>query len=239
MYPKGKKRFRRRKPKERTEPYFTKHTQAAIERWQDEEDAEVKKTIFANEVHPAFDKLTECLIAVHKFFALHTSLEELRSDCVAFLYEQLPKYDRTRGFKAFSYFNQIARNYLIVRIQHSQIAVKRFVPVEEDVFFGPDDMKKIADHNTTESPDDQMTDLEDLADSSKILTLIYDKFKDDEEQQKVMECIQFLFANAKQFPFLNKRAIFSYLRAATGITSKKLTAILQEPREEYKRLKKD
>ena len=47
----------------------------------------------------------------------------LKSDCVSFLYETLEKFDPSKGSKAFSYFNVVAKNWLIIQ---SKKRVKNF-----------------------------------------------------------------------------------------------------------------
>jgi len=97
-----KKRVTRRR-KKRGKPYFDKNTHNAIVRYQDTEDVKIKNEIYIKEILPAFDKLAENLIFIHGFIkTIDThSYENLKSDCVSFLYETLHKFDHTRGSKAF------------------------------------------------------------------------------------------------------------------------------------------
>ena len=108
-----RKRVRRAK-KQSKNMYFGIDQHDAIVRYQGADDLENKKKIYVNDILPAFNKLAENLIFIHGFKS-HESFESLRSDCVTFLYETLEKFDPTRGTKAFSYFNVVAKNWLIIQ----------------------------------------------------------------------------------------------------------------------------
>jgi len=41
------------------------------------------------------------------------SQDELKNDVVSFLITKIDRFDETRGFKAYSFFGKIAKNYLI------------------------------------------------------------------------------------------------------------------------------
>ena len=109
-----RKRVRRKNSKTSPKMYFGTEQHEAIVRYQKEEDDRTRKEIYLNEILPAFNKLAENLIYIHGFKS-HESFESLRSDCVVFLYETLKKFDPSRGTKAFSYFNVVAKNWLIIQ----------------------------------------------------------------------------------------------------------------------------
>ena len=117
---------------------------------------------------PAFEKLVDNLITIYKFQGLHSSHEELKNDCIVFLYESLHKFDGSLGTKAFSYFNVVAKRWLIVRSRKRSITSQRFVSLDSVDHFGQqryDSMSmpnKIAAHVDMEVPasDDKMITLE-------------------------------------------------------------------------------
>ena len=84
--------------------YFNEDTQTAIENFQATDSISEKDKIYTAEIMPAFEKLAENLIFIHKFTSLHESFDDLKNNCVTFLYETLYKFDASRGSKAFSYF---------------------------------------------------------------------------------------------------------------------------------------
>ena len=119
MTTKGKKKTvklpakRGRKKKKRL--YFGPETDKAIFDFQNTECINERKEIYQNVIQPSFSKLAENLIFIHGFAKHHHSYEALKGDCIAFLYETLQKFDTSKGSKAFSYFNVVAKNWLIIQ----------------------------------------------------------------------------------------------------------------------------
>ena len=129
---KGRKKIRRR-PGVKRNMYFNKDTQASIEKYKslpdDQEDQKIK--IYQEEILPAFDKLSENLIFVYGFKSPYASSDELKNDCVAFLFETIRKWDPSRGTKAFSYFNVVAKNWLIINTRKHLKRRNRHVSIDD------------------------------------------------------------------------------------------------------------
>lgn len=232
----GKKKIRRRRKGASSKLYFTSDTQAAIVEWQGEGDGDVRQKIYRHRIQPAFDKLVENLIFIHNFMSLHDSYEDLKSDCVTFLYEQLPKFDSTKGTKAFSYYNIIAKHYLIIKTKQRQIKIRRNVSLDDQDAMGLSERQALEEFCTIPSPDEQMIVHENKAAINKLLGEIRTRFGGDLEL-KVIDCIHFIFENAQQLPFLNKRAVFLYIREMTGATPKQLTTVMSNIKKEYRKLR--
>ena len=111
---KGKKKIRRR-PGKKQNLYFTAETQQWIELYQKTEDVDKKTVIYEKNILPAFSKLSENLIFVYGFKSYFATFDELKADCISFLFESIKKWDPSRGTKAFSYFNVVAKNWLIIQ----------------------------------------------------------------------------------------------------------------------------
>ena len=109
----GKKTKRKTKRKKRL--YFGPETDSAIFEYQKTDCLNKKKDLYHNIIQPSFAKLAENLIFIHGFAKNHHSYENLKSDCVSFLFETLEKFDTSRGTKAFSYFNIVAKHWLIIQ----------------------------------------------------------------------------------------------------------------------------
>ena len=109
------RRIRRKRGKGSSKLYFDASTHDAILRFQKSDSDEERDKIYTSEILPAFDKLAENLIFIHGFSKPFGGFESLKNDCVSFLYETLEKFDATRGTKAFSYFNVVAKNWLIIQ----------------------------------------------------------------------------------------------------------------------------
>ena len=125
----GKKKIVRR-PKgtsSKTGPYFNDQTQLSIVEFQDANSIEEKHKIYVEGIKPAFDKLVENLIFIHGFVGLYDTYEDLKSDAVTFLYQTIHKFDNSKGKKAFSYFNIVAKNFLTIKSKQRSSKMKRNV----------------------------------------------------------------------------------------------------------------
>ena len=111
--------------------YFHAGTHDAIVKFQSEEDDLAREDIYVQEILPAFDKLVENLIFIQGFNVNHGNFDDLKSDCITFLFETLKKFDATRGTKAFSYFNVVAKNWLIVKSRQRAKAAKRMCSIDD------------------------------------------------------------------------------------------------------------
>ena len=93
--------------------YFGKHIEEAITTFLNLEDKSQRKRLVASEIYPALNKLAENVMHNLKFYNYGSdSYLDMKHDCVCHLYEQLGKYDSTKGHKAFSYFNRCAINWV-------------------------------------------------------------------------------------------------------------------------------
>ena len=103
--------------KRKRKVYFGMEVQDAIVRYNalDEKKDFVKRNkIYKEEIHAAFDKLSENIINTFKFTYFDYGFEDIKHETVAFLVMNMHKYDHTKGSKAFSYFSVVAKNYLIL-----------------------------------------------------------------------------------------------------------------------------
>ena len=132
---------------------------------------------------------------------------------MSFLFETLPKWDRTKGFKAFSYFNLVAKHWFIQRVKTSKKKNK------SDVYFDKTVIDKIEKENIT---------FKDFSAENKILEgefyeLLKEevkkwRFKFDKKQEKlVIESVILLLNNPDLISIYNKKAIYLYLREITRI----------------------
>ena len=111
--------------------YFNAGTQAAIVKFQSDKDKKSREKLYVEEILPAFEKLVENLINIHKFSGMYFTYEELKNDCVNFLFETIPKFDPSFGSNAFSYFNVVAKNWLIIRTKQKMQNAKRSVSLDD------------------------------------------------------------------------------------------------------------
>jgi hypothetical protein len=149
-----KKKIIRRKPGTKRNMYFTKDTQASIETYQNEPDKTLREKIYKDDISNAFEQLAESLIYVYRFNSPYETVNSMKVDCVAFLYETIHKWDPARGTKAFSYFNVVAKNWLIIRCRNAKKNYHRHVSMSEMAHLSAADKHTIANYQVIPGPDE-------------------------------------------------------------------------------------
>ena len=218
--------------------YFNEGTQKAIEEFQAAETDEEKNEIYTESILPAFDKLSENLIFIHKFTSLHENYEDLKNDCVTFLYETLYKFDPSRGTKAFSYFNVVAKNFLIIKSKQKTAFLRRSVSIEDERMFSSGERHSYQEKNLVDSPVASLIKEDDLKLIFGMLKHLTGAARTDNEKACI-SAITTLFENANDLEFLNKRAVFVYLREMSGLSPKQLTTTISNLKKKYRSLKEN
>lgn len=218
--------------------YFNANTQRAICDYQKAEDRKERERLYTKEIMPAFSKLVENLINIHKFTALHDTYDDLKNDCVNFLFETIGKFDGTRGTNAFSYFNVVAKNWLIIRTKQKSLRMRRSVSLDDPEAMSANELRIIEDHCVVPGQDQVMEEAAQLAGTVRMLYEIRDKVKTENELACINSIIT-IFENVDDIDFLNKSAILLYMREMSGLSPKQLTTTMQSVKRHYRRMKAD
>lgn len=233
-----RKRSRSKKGSSPSNFYFHAGTQEAIVAYQNSDDKDEKEKLYVNDIMPAFEKLVENLINIHKFSGLHDSYGDLKNDCVNFLFETIGKFDATRGTKAFSYFNIVAKNWLIIKNKDKSKKARRNVSLDDPDSLTMNENRLIEEHCIVPS---QETLLENQNTAQAILQVLYEiqtKVYTENELACVNSIIT-IFENIDDIDLLNKSAVLLYMRELSGLSPKQLTTTMQGIKRHYKRLKID
>ncbi len=218
--------------------YFTPRTQEAIVEYQKAETKKEKDKLYVTEILPAFEKLVENLINIHKFSGLYDSYDDLKIDCVNFLFETIMKFDSTRGTNAFSYFNVVAKNWLIIRAKQKTNKFKRNISIDDPESLTVSEQKIIEDQSLVPSQDTVIENENTVKNITKLLYEIKLKAKSENELLCINSIIT-IFESIDDIDFLNKSAVLLYMRELSGLSPKQLTATMQVIKKHYKRLKND
>lgn len=216
--------------------YFNSDTQTAIVKFQTITNKRERDKVYVEEILPAFEKLVENLINIHKFAGLYDSYEDLKNDCVNFLFETINKFDATRGTNAFSYFNVVAKNWLIIKTKQKSQKTKKNVSLDDTSSLTSHEKNIIEEHNLIPSQD---VTLEDFFSSDSISIVLYEireKVKTENELMCINSIIT-IFENIDEIDLLNKNAILLYMRELSGLSPKQLTTTMQAIKKYYKKLK--
>jgi hypothetical protein len=247
---KPKKVIRRRKsgPNDANDPekekarklrmYFNEKTEAAIVAFQQSTDKREQSRLYTTEILPAFEKLTENLINIYKFSSLHDSFDDLKSDCVNFLFETIRKWDKSRGKPAFSYFNVVAKHCLIIKTKQKSLRIKRNVSLDDHDALTSNEHKLIEEHCIVQNYD---SNVENISVAQNMISMLYEirsKVKTENELVCINSIIT-IFENIDEIDLLNKSAILLYMRELSGLSPKQLTTTLQSIKKLYRRYKLD
>ena len=233
-----KKKIRRtRKPKDpRITPrklYFTKDTQAAILEFCTLEDHEERAKVYAERIQPAMLKLTENLIYIYGFHKCGESPEHLQQACVVALYETLHKFDHSRGTNAFSYFNVVAKNWLIINSRKIRKRLFSSVSIDDAEVLSARDQNSIAAAQYVPDPVDVHIQRESIQQIKPMCKEILSELT-HKNDLVCMNAIVTIFENIDQLEFLNKRGIFVYIREISGLNSKQLSSSMTNIRRKYR-----
>jgi peroxiredoxin len=223
--------------RKKRKPYFGKAEHNAIIKYQDCDCQNHKNSIYESEIRPAFTKLTENLIFIHGFASDKENFNILKSDCISFLYETLQKFDPHKGSKAFSYFNVCAKNFLIIQNKKKNKRKIRNVNINDENL-SSNDKSAIENYQVVKSQESMMILKEDKKIIFDLITEIKSK-SNNANEKKCIDAIETIFKNIEQLDYLNKRAIFVYLRELSGLNAKQLSVAMSNIRKHYKHIKKN
>ena len=235
----SEKKIRKKRAKRGSKPsarmYFHAGTHDAIVEFQSMDCMKEKEEIYIEKILPAFDKLAENLIFIHGFAKPHGSYENLKSDCVTFLYETLEKFDASRGTKAFSYFNVVAKNWLIIQSKKKTKNNRRHVSIDDAPSLSSADLSAIELHQTAPPQDAAILKIESMDNLFVMMDTIREKLT-GENEIACMNAIITLFRKIDDLDLLNKRAVFVYMRDLSNLNPKQLSVAMSIIRKHYKGL---
>jgi DNA-directed RNA polymerase specialized sigma24 family protein len=246
-----KRKIKRKKPG--TGPsnvYFTDDTQNAIIEWQavkteeqklkniplSEEQELLRHHIYKTRIHPAFDALADNLINVYGFKAAFENKDDLKGECLSFLYTVLGKYDSSRSFRAFAYFNVVARNWFTIRCKNASKRTSVMVSLDNPDAWSDSDYELIVDTRSVDSFEDYFNPKVNREQMQKIVSSVRSMLR-SESHKKVLDAVIVILELTEDLDFLNKRAISLYLRDLTGLSQKEISTALSAIKKKYKTYK--
>ena len=211
--------------------YFSREVDGHIKTFCEEKDVKTRNALFEAEIRPALVKLIEGQSYTYGFNKI-PEFEELKNDCLSTLYELLPKFDHSKGKKAFSYFNVVVRNWFVWKIREG----KKNNRLASSVLVESITSGEIANHEGNlliEQPYEN-----DVIDKEFVLSLNrnMDEWRQvlvKKTERQVLEAVIFMFQNADMVPIYNKKAIYLYIREITGLTTKQVISTIRKMRDLY------
>lgn len=221
--------------KPRKKGYFTKVHQEAIVEFCKTDCHQKKEELYTNVIRQALEKLSENLIYVYGFHKQHDNVEVLKQDCVINLYETLHKFDPSKGHRAFSYFNVVAKHWLIIHSRKKNKRQYRMVSIDD-----PDNEINVdalfhRNGQYVAPPSSKIEQEEKVEEIRQMFNEIRKRVRNEREQLCVDAIIE-IFNRVDELDFLNKRAIFVYVRDMTGLNSKQLSVCMSSIRNIYRQI---
>tara|TARA_R110002051_G_scaffold296227_1_gene362266 strand:+ start:291 stop:836 length:546 start_codon:yes stop_codon:yes gene_type:complete len=173
--------------------------------------------------------LVDKIVYTYKFNTL-PNIGILKEDCKVFLVTILAKFDPDKGYKAFTYFSVITKNWFIAETK------KRKKKLQKEVAF--DGSNSFIDEKlVVRNPY-----IQDRI-KSEFIEVLHEEiawWKEETssaQDRAVLEAVEVLFDSAEQIDIFNKKAIYVYLREITGLSTKQITSSLTKVRKKYRELR--
>ncbi len=217
--------------------YFGPEVDSAIVWFQKETEISKKHEIFVSCIKPAFEKL----VNYHYYKTPVARNEDIKSDCLSFLYEQINKFDATKRDRGFPYFNVIVKHFFIQRLktERKQISNDQMSVSLSDY----QSQQNKSDFLLVEDLDEQIENREFIETVKEHLPRWKDQFTKPQEKL-FMDAVIALFETSEDVDIYNKKAIFYYLKENTaalappGLNSKQIATNLEKLKRKFVALKK-
>jgi len=211
---------KKRRPKSKN--YFTKDTENAIVRYNNEPNSEIRSKIYEREIHYPFFKLTENIIHTFKFYYTEVDeIEHLQHEVITFLLSKIHLFDPSKGAKAYSYFGTITKNYLIVsntKNYKKRIDTADIIEAEESEKFSYQ-----IDDDPSKDPLSEFIDSYVEYCTENIFEL-FPKKHDAEIADAILE----IFRKRSDIDIFNKKALYIYIREMVDVKTPKITKIANQ-----------
>jgi hypothetical protein len=164
-----------------------------------------------------------------KFYNFDVSHEDVKHEVVTFLHEKIGKFDGDSGFKAFSYFSIVAKNYLIAENNKNYYLYKKRHAIESI-----DAERNIVNEQIRNDFVDEQKDFIDIFVDilDEFLPLIFPKIRD----LQVADSVLYLFKTRENIENYNKKALYILIRERTGIKTQYITNVITKFKLIYGRL---
>jgi hypothetical protein len=140
------------------------------------------------------------------------------------------KYDATKGFKAFSYFSVVAKNYLILVNNGNYKKLKLHKDLDATTTIK--ELKELSRSNdNSETVMSEFTD-EVVKYFEENITCLFKKKRDIDIAYSIIE----LIANRNEIDNFNKKSLYLLIREMTGVNTMYITKIINVMKRHYKRL---
>jgi|TARA_Y100000310_G_C20599208_1_gene772103 hypothetical protein len=212
--------------------YFGIDVQDAIVRYNNTDNPVIRNEIYYEEIAYAFDKLCENIINTFKFSYFDSHFEDVKNEVISFLVLNMHKYDDSKGFKAFSYFSVVAKNYLILNNNNNYRMLKTHNSNKNTKSIAVASMGHLAKNDKSE-------DIK--AFFNEMVEFFEDKIEDIFKKQddiKIAYSVIKLFNERNNLENFNKKGLYLLIREMTGVQTSKITKVINVMKLHYIKMNK-
>jgi DNA-directed RNA polymerase specialized sigma subunit len=212
--------------------YFTQEHEKAIIRFSSIDDLKERDELYVKVIRPVFSQMVDKIVFTYRFTTL-PDVDDLREECKVYLATILSKFDPAKGYKAFSYFSVVTKNWFIHKAKKNKKKLEREVPFE------------IAERD----PETNFADMTESYQAKKIRNERIRELKREmetwrvdfskEKEKKVYDAVMILFESVEEIQIFNKKAIYLYLREITGMNTKQIVTQLNKMKDRYGEFRDD
>lgn len=220
------RKFKKKRRPRTKNYYFTALHENAIIQYTKTNSKKKKTKLYTELIQPAFHEMVEKIVLTYRFNSL-PNIEVLKEECKTSLVLILDKFDPTRGFKAFSYFSVVTKNWYIQQAKKNHKKAQKEAPY--DVITPEVEENILTDRTSYET---KRTDVEFWR---ALLTEVpyWVEHTTNEDEKKVIQAIKMLLDNIDKIDLFSRRAVFLYIREITGIKTTKIAQIISKFRDMY------
>ena len=218
---------KKKRKKRQKRMYFTQVHEDAIVEYVATDCIKRRTELYVKYIGPTFDEMVDKIVYTYKFTNL-PNIDYLRDECKIWLITILDKYNQDKGYKAFSYFSVITKNWFIQQTKRARKNIKREVGM--DYISGEAHLK----HVSTENPYPAEREHAEFVNSLKVEILSWERADLKENEEKVLAAIKILFQSAEDIEIFNKKAIYMYIREITGLSTKQIVSNLNRMKVKYR-----
>lgn len=208
--------------------YFTKDTEKAIVKFNNETDLAKREVIFNEEIKYPFEKLAENILNTFKFSYFEVSHQDIQKEVVSFLIGNIHKFNpfkKTKSKnnnKAFSYFSVIAKHFLILYNNTNYSKWKRQSNIDDMVH----DKAELRIDPAVQNKRTEMVEFINLT-VNYWETNINSVFKKDRDL-KIANAIVELFRRHECIEYFNKKALYLYIREMADCKTQNITKVINK-----------
>lgn len=167
-------------------------------------------------------------------FANLPNIFELKSECKAWLISILDKFDPTRGFKAFSYFSVITKNWFIHQTKVIATMNEREISIDANIL--DESERNLITNNKYFEEQNKQDFFSFLFEEMDIWSNVEDL---KESEKVVLFAIKGLLEEPDKIEMHSKKAVFVYLKEITNFSTKQITHSILKLKEKYFIFRKD